>query len=106
MGHSPCHVKNSVKFINIKSLHASPENILVSFDVFSLFTMVPIGEALHLLSWHSNDNILKLFHHVLPSTFFRFNRQLYEQTEGVAMSSPLSSVITNFFMEQFEETTL
>jgi hypothetical protein len=40
-------MKNSVQFINtIKSLYAGPEDVLVSFDVVSLFTMVPIGEAL------------------------------------------------------------
>ena len=28
--------------------------------------------------------------------------QLYEQTDGVAMGSPLSPVIANFYMEDFE----
>jgi hypothetical protein len=46
MGNSPRHVKNSMEFINIKSLRAGPEDILVSFDVVSLFTMVPPQPAL------------------------------------------------------------
>jgi hypothetical protein len=40
------------------------------------------------------------------SSFFRFNGQFYEQTDGVAMGSPLSPVIADFFMEHFEETVL
>jgi hypothetical protein len=56
---SPRHVKSSMEFINIiKSLRAGPEDILVSFDVVSLFTMVPIVEALRLLSWHFDEDIL------------------------------------------------
>jgi hypothetical protein len=32
--------------------------------------------------------------------------QFYEQTDGVAMGSPLSPVIMDFLMEDFEETAL
>jgi hypothetical protein len=78
----------------IHTLRAGPRDILVSFDVVSVFTMVPIVEA------------LLLFRHVLTSSFFRFNCQFYEQTDGVAMGSPLSPVIANYFMEYFEEISL
>jgi hypothetical protein len=104
--HSPRHVRNSTGFINIiKSLRAGPEDILVSFDVVSFFTMVPLGEALRLLSRHSEDDILRLFRHVRTS-FFMSDGQFYEQADGMAMGSPLSPVIANFFMEHFEETAL
>jgi hypothetical protein len=76
-------------------------DILASFDDV---TMVPIVKALHLLIWHSDDDILRLFHHVQTSSFFRFTGQFYEQTSGVTMGLPLSPVIANFFMEHFEET--
>jgi hypothetical protein len=96
-----------MEFINtITSLRAGPEDILVSFDVVSLFTMVPNVEALRLLSRHFDKGILRLFRHVLTSSFFRFNGQFYEQTNGVAMGSPLSPLIADFFMENFEETAL
>ena len=42
----------------------------------------------------------------LKSTFFSFKRVLYEQVEGVAMGSPLSSVIANLFMEAFEKSAI
>jgi hypothetical protein len=95
IGGSPHHVRNSVESIDtIHILRAGPRDILVSFDVVSLFTMVPIEEA------------LRLFRHVLTSSFFRLNCQFYEQTDGVAMGSPLSPVIANYFMEYFEEIAL
>jgi hypothetical protein len=106
VGNSPCHVKNSMEFINIiRFLHADPEETLISFDVISLFTVVPIGGDLHFLSWHFEHNIWRLFCHVLTSSLFRFNGQFYEETSGVAVDSP-SFVIVNFFTEHFEGTPL
>jgi hypothetical protein len=59
----------------IHTLRAEPRDILVSFDVISLFIMVPIEEALHLLSQNFDEAILQLFRHVLTSSFFSFNGQ-------------------------------
>ena len=72
---------------------------MVSFDVVSLFTCVPIVESLDLLSQHFSEDILALFRHVLTSTYFFIGGQFYEQTDGVAMGSWLSRVIANLFME-------
>jgi hypothetical protein len=68
--------------------------------------MVPIGEALCLLSQQFDEDILRLFHHALTSSFFSFNSQFYKQTDSVAMGSPLSPVIANFFMKYSEEMAL
>jgi hypothetical protein len=104
VGHTAHHV---IRFINIiKSLRVGPEDIFVSFDVVSLFTMVSIREALHLLSQHCDDDIMRIFRLVLTSSFFRCNGEFYQQIDGTVTGSPLSLVIANFFMEHFEETAL
>jgi len=79
---------------------------MVSFDVVSLFTKVPVEESITLLSQHFKDEILALYKHVLTSTYFCVNSQFYEQTDGVAMGSPLSPVIANFYMEDFETKSI
>jgi retron-type reverse transcriptase len=79
---------------------------MVSFDVVSLFTNIPIVDSLELLSHHFEDDVLALFKHVLTTTYVCFDGQFYEQTEGVAMGSPLSPVIANFFMEDFEKNAI
>jgi retron-type reverse transcriptase len=79
---------------------------MVSFDVVSLFTNVPIVDSLELLSQRFEDDVLALFKHVLTSTYFCFGGQFYEQTGGAAMGSPLSPVIANFFMEDFEKKAI
>ena len=79
---------------------------MVSFDVLSLFSRVPIADSLKLLSHHFEDGILASFQHVLASTYFCFDGKFYEQTDGVAMGSPLSPVIANFFMEDLEKSAI
>jgi hypothetical protein len=41
--------------------------------------------------------------HVITSTYVSLGGLFYEQTDGVALSSPLSPVSSNFFMDDFEE---
>jgi hypothetical protein len=107
IGHSEYHVKNSIEFIHVlQTLHVGPDDIMVSFDVASLFTNVPILESLALLGRHFTQDIVTLFKHVLTSTYFICDGQPYEQTDGVAMGSPFSPVIANFFTEDFEERAL
>ncbi|XP_046385940.1 uncharacterized protein LOC124155816 [Ischnura elegans] len=79
---------------------------MVSLDVVSLFTRVPIIDTLALLGRILDRKTVELFHHVLTSSYFLYNGDFYEQTDGVAMGSPLSTVIANFFMEDFEEHAL
>jgi hypothetical protein len=79
---------------------------MVSFDVVSPFTRVSIRETMSLLSRHFEEDILTLFRHVLTSSYFCFAGQFYEQIDGVAMGSPPSPVIANFYMEVFKEMAL
>jgi len=79
---------------------------MVSFSVVSLFTKVPIVDSLQLLSHQFEDDVLALFKHVLTSTYFCFDGQFCEEIDGVAMGSPLSLIIANFFMEDFEKKAI
>jgi len=101
-------VKNSAQFIQIlDAIRIQPQELMVSFDVVSLFTNVPIVDSLEWLSLQfNNDTYLGLFRHALTSTYFCFDGQYYEQTDGVAMSSPLSPIIANFYMEKFENEAI
>jgi len=78
----------------------------VSFDVVSLFTKIPINEAVEVINEITDQETAKLVEICLKSTFFSFQGEIYEQTCGVAMRSPLSPVITNLFMESVENKAL
>ena len=93
--------------------------IMVSFDVKSLFTNVPIDKTLEVIgnkfindqsleerSILSPDQITKLVEVCLKTTYFVYNSEYYEQLEGAAMGSPVSPIVANIFMELFEEIAL
>ena len=50
----------------------------------------------------SDEDTSKVVNLYLTSTFFSFQGEFYEQTCGVAMGSPLSPIVANLFMEDFE----
>ncbi|XP_060528287.1 uncharacterized protein LOC132703174 [Cylas formicarius] len=107
IGRTASHIKDSTQFIQkIKNITLSPKDILVSFDVVSLFTMVPVKETLDLISARFRNDVTELFRHCLTTTYFQWNKEFYEQVDGVAMGSPLSPVIANFFIEKFEQQAL
>jgi hypothetical protein len=68
--------------------------------------MVPITETMQYISQLFTADISELFRHCLTTTYFQWQNEFYEQTDGVAMGSPLSPVIANFFMEKFEQEVL
>ncbi len=93
-----------------------PDDIMVSFDIVSLFTNVPIAEALNviLVMLQNDENLLdrtsldavtviELVELCLKSTYFRCEGIYYKQTEGTAMGSPVSAVVANLYMQFFEE---
>ena len=107
IGRTDSYIRDSTHFIEkIKNISLGPNDILVSFDVVSLFTMVPVNQALQYINENFSNDIATLFRHCLTTTYFQWDKEFYEQTDGVAMGSPLSPVIANFFMEKFEQQAL
>lgn len=107
VGKCPHHISNSSEFVKIlRNITVAPSDLLVSFDVVSLFTRVPVNDAMNLLQPHFQPDIINLFRHALSSTYFLYDGRFYEQTDGIAMGSPLSPAIANFYMEHFEQAAL
>ena len=88
---------------------------MVSFDVESLFTSVPIEGAVKAkLRKLENDpdladrtnftpiQIADFFNFVLTSTHFQYNVSIHEQEDGAAIGNPVSAAITNLDMDEFE----
>ncbi|KAL9973358.1 hypothetical protein ACROYT_G019801 [Oculina patagonica] len=119
-GNSDFAVTNSAHFVSTISSETILDNeIMVSFDVESLFTNVPIdGTVQAALRKLENDpsladrtrltpaQIADLLNFVLRSTYFQYNGSIYEQREGAAMGSPVSAVVANLYMESFEKQAI
>jgi hypothetical protein len=80
--------------------------LLLSFDVLSLFTKVPLQGTLQILTKHIPASVADLIRHILTTTYFLYDSTFYEQTDGLAMGSPLAPVIADICMEKFEREAL
>jgi hypothetical protein len=69
------------------------------------FTKVLLEDTLQLLLQHFHTQMISLFKQVL-TTYFLHNGVFYDQTDGVAMGSPLAPVIANYYMEHFEQLAI
>ena len=107
VGKTSSYIKDSNQFVNfIKNTTLDPEDKLVSFDVVQLFTKIPLDEAIQVVKEVADPQTAKLAEICLRSTFFSFHGEIFEQTSGVAMGSPLSPIVANLFMEKFESKAL
>ena len=108
--------KDTFSFVSqIKNANLS-QKFLVSYDVTSLFTNIPLQEtndiAINLIFNHNpNLNITKkklkkLFLFATSQTHFIFHSKFYNQIDGVAMGSPLAPVLANIFLGFFESKWL
>ena len=121
VGRSTHHVRNNQDFIqSIQDITIEEEeDCMMSFDVKSLFTSIPIQTTLNIIkklleedtSLHQRTtmavkHIHCLLEFCLTNTYFSFQGRLYEQKEGAAMGSPISPIVANIFMENFENRAL
>ncbi len=92
---------------DIKGIESS-ESYMVSYDVTSLFTNIPLNEtidlAVDLIFEHdpgikiSKQELKELFHFATSQSHFLFDGNFFDQIDGVAMGSPLGPVLANLFM--------
>ena len=81
---------------------------LVSYDVCSLFTSIPLTETIEIaveLIFQNKTNLKisknelkQLFEFVTSGTHFLFKGNFYDQIDCVSMGSPLVPVLANLFM--------
>ena len=114
---SPCASKRCLP-IDEYLCSANEEDILVSYDVTALFTNVPLSETIDILvdkaftnDWFNQtydlnlekEELTQLLEVATTNQLFQFDGQLYEQTDGVAMGSPLGPLMANVFMCHLED---
>ena len=114
------NVLNSLEFttfIHTRTVH--DDEVLVSFDVGSLFTNVPVKLATevarHCLQSDdplssrtslSPDELSQLLEFCLTATHLSFQGQPSKQVFGTAMGSPVSVAVANLAMEDVENRAL
>ena len=90
---------------------------MACFDISSLFTNVSLDETINIIIYKLFRNsthflgfsliqFKKLLCFAVKNCHFLFNGNVYEQTDGVAMGSPLGPLFSNIFLSFHEITWL
>jgi predicted GIY-YIG superfamily endonuclease len=107
-------LKDTFDFVNRVSSINNSTKTMVSYDVESLFTNIPIKETIEIIlnrvfkdgveSYHDleRDDLKILLTICTQESHFQFDGVYYEQIDGVAMGSPLGPLFANVFMDEFE----
>ncbi|XP_064481243.1 uncharacterized protein LOC135394433 isoform X2 [Ornithodoros turicata] len=113
-------VRNSREFVQlVRDQVIDEEDIMVSFDVVSLFTNVPVATVVEVAETrlHNDsslpsrtsltvEDIIILLRFCLKQSYFTFKGRVYQQIEGCPMGSPVSVTMANLIMEHVEEQAL
>ena len=81
---------------------------MVSFEVVSLFTNIPLEETIDVACKYSpmtnipEDKLRQLLLLCTKNVQFTFNGQIYRQVDGVAMGSPLDPILSDIFLSSPE----
>ena len=104
-------------FTFAKGIQSIDAPFMVSFDVSSLFTNVPLQETIDIcldqlfvatetVHGLTRDQLKKLLTVASKENHFLFNGMVFDQTDRVAMGSPLGPVLANIFMSNLEANAL
>ena len=117
------YANNKYSLLNSASLvpEILPQDVdlyMVSFDVTSLFTNIPLQATVEIILekifieenvlFHglNRNNFKKLLEVAVQDTYFLFNKEIFKQVDGVSMGSPLGPIMANAFMCSLEEQML
>ena len=120
MQQAPSYIVNTHDYIEkVDGKVITEDETLVSFDVKSLFTSVPVRDAIAVIgeiiqadedfenrTKITSTTLVELLEICLSSTSFRFRGEHYEHTDGLTMGSPVSPAVANIFMASLEERAL
>ena len=108
-------IKDSFSFVELlRSTNVKPDNVVMcSFDIKSLFTNVPLKEVIGICVealYEKETTVCGLQRAVLEEFLemattnveFSFDNVTYQQTDGVAMGSPLGPILANIFVGAME----
>ena len=92
---------------SLEQMELGAEDKVCTFDAKSLYTSIPLSEALAVMAEITAlDPLAKYINLglkiVLAGNYFTFNGQLFRQTQGIAMGTPLAPTLANLYLAYFE----
>ena len=100
----------------MKDIELKPNYKIASFDITNLYTNIPVQETINILEKQLVDantlspqqikECVELLQVILKQNYFMFNNRYFIQEEGLAMGSPLSGLLSDIYLNHYENTYL
>lgn len=108
------YIRDTTDFIQkVEGILVPKEAIIVSFDVASLYTNIPLEDAREVVQYYLSQNndedrppvqyVLQLVDLLLEKNYFKYGEQFFYQIKGVSMGSSFPPSLANLFMACLEE---
>ena len=111
-------IQNTKEFVDkVRKMKVPRGYKMISFDVVSLFTNVPLERTIEIIlrkvydekrikTKIKREDMKQLLLLCTKGVPFSFDGQLYTQIEGVMMGSPLGALFANIFMTELENSVV
>lgn len=105
---SASYLKNSDQLLtDFTTFQVAAQDQILTFDVVSLYTTIPIDYALEtfakILAGHRwKEAILEGLHLILRFNYFQFGDTMWHQITGTAMGTPVAPAFASLYLAHFE----
>lgn len=107
------NIKNTYNLIDLlKDITVTENTKLYSFDINNMYTNIPIKNTIDiiqktLLIKNENKNFIKeltcVINTILSQNYFKYNNNIYQQNDGLAMGAPTSAIISEIFLQDLDK---
>jgi len=114
--HNTYNLENTTDLITkLKNTSILPQFTLASLDITNLHTNIPVTETREIVAKaleknvpdpQTRDELISWYANITKQNYFTNNKKIMIQKEGLAMGTPTSGLIAEFFLQNLENTHL
>jgi hypothetical protein len=106
------NLNNSINLANdLINIPAQDNYRMITFDIKDLYVNIPIDETIEIIKTKLQQKnntlithqIISLIRTVLLQNYFTFQQKIYQPEKGISMGSPISSLIAEIFLRNYED---
>ena len=95
----------------IKKIKIDNTHRIISLDIRDMYTNIPIKDTIDIIRQqlellHDNtietEQLISLLTTTLDQNYFSYNNEYYKQEDGLPMGSPVSSILSEIYLQNFE----